>query len=361
MRSLCLLHPRALIAICILALVASCVPAQSASSVPVTPLEPGWSTAMSVEITSTSIADAVPSATLPAPQTECSSNKVLFLHTLHGGKTSLFLACLDDSRVSFTQQVFDGEVGLYGFSASPNGSLVIEDADNNVTYIQQYPSGRQETAFGATDNVTGFSWSPDSQYISYVRSDNNGVAVEILHVASHTISRVFNAGVGDTTSLLPIATAWSPDGKKIAAKTDWAGGIYVHVINVKCNSQKHTCDSDGVQEIPITEPFIRAWKQPWATDSAHLLLSCGEKLRQFCMIDLNGKVVTRYDISKLGFEIVGQPALSPDGKMIAFSGSRSSNEGLGIFGFQLDTNATFEIDVENNADGEGPLWGYPSP
>ncbi len=257
----------------------------------------------------------------------------------------------------FTQQVFDGQVGLYDFAASPLGSLVVRDAASKITYLQQYPSGGQEVVFSATDNVMGFSWSLDGEYIAYARWGNEDIALEIMHTVSHTISRIFIAKVGDKTNLLPIATAWSPDGNKIATLTVGADGTFYHVIDVKCDAVTNNCISEQVREIPITEPFIRG-KPSWAIDSAHLLLSCGEKLDELCMFDLDGRVVKRYDLSKLGIEIIRQPALSPDGKMVAFSGSRSSSDG--IFAVQLDTLAIFEVDTESPGEKDGPTWGYPS-
>ncbi|PWB69198.1 hypothetical protein C3F09_10515, partial [candidate division GN15 bacterium] len=76
-------------------------------------------------------------------------------------------------------------------------------------------------------NCLGPSWSPDGQWLAFVKNDMSKSGVYIIDKNLGTTYAVYEPAAG--ASVLPLAPSWSPDSKWLAFSTD-DGSIYITKI-----------------------------------------------------------------------------------------------------------------------------------
>src|SRR2546425_995782 len=104
-----------------------------------------------------------------------------------------------------------------------------------------------------TDQDVDAFWSPNGQRIAFNRFDNTFSTLQIV---------VMNADGSGVTRLISdaFATAWSPDGKRIAFASNRRGGDEVFVMNA---------DGSGVTQLTNND-FVRDFPTAWSPDGKQI-------------------------------------------------------------------------------------------
>jgi hypothetical protein len=197
---------------------------------------------------------------------------------------------------------------------------------------------------------TSPAWSPDGEKIAFVSLSDSGAAGFDLFV--------MNADGTGRTNLTPgrpgeqESPAWSPDGEKIAF-TERGGRDC-------CSSDILAMPAGGGEPAPIAASDASEMDPSWSPDGKKIAYSRSQPGSVFTNISTvpaaGGAPTDLVDARVEGdaYDGVYDPAWSPDGELIAFSGRENEYES-DVYAVPAAGGASFAITDNNISDS--PDWG----
>ncbi len=263
----------------------------------------------------------------PTPYHACTQTRILVGgEPITGGTTDFgyYLICVDGSSV---ETLTTGKPYYYDPSVSPINRLVAFATEKGIAILDL--AGNVIQVIEAGDFVRSPSWSPDGEFIAYIR---DGQFLEVVNLETGVVSE----------SLIPPEfrhpqqivepgfenVDWSPDGKHLALN---ANSDSLFLLDVTCSAESHICSAENFR--PLADRIDG--KFSWSPDSEEIVgeyLDAVSYVRTLRIIDLQGRVVREYSPTELmlltslefnvDLEILQCPVWSPDGNEIAFSDGR---------------------------------------
>ena len=201
----------------------------------------------------------------------------------------------DGKRIAF-KSTRDGKSNLYVVSAETGEG----DGSSPAQALTRHASLNGAPA-----------WSPDGQFLAF-ESDREG-RFDIW---------VMNADGGNPHPLTKPAShdtgpAWSPDGKLIAFSSERSGSRDIWIIGP---------DGSWPRRITATND-AREWAPTWTPDSAQIAYACADRIDQteLWKVFADGSKPSRVLAASATLR---DPAVSPDGKWLAFSSSHKGTYDL---------------------------------
>lgn len=229
---------------------------------------------------------------------------------------------------------------------SPDGKTLAFQRGNGDLILMDWET-KKETTLVSGWSLGQYEWSPDSRWIAYVQSDHEfNNEVFIIPVSGGSPTNISRHPAND------FAPSWSGDGKSLAFTSErgsLTGGYNLcHVYLRKEDHEITKADRDDEEDdkhdapkkpAPKTEPgdTKKPEKEPMVID----LEDIHDRVRQ----------ITNYSSS------VGAPAMSPDGKKIAFSSSHQGQPDLFVINVdgteekRLTTTGVAPSQIRWSADG----------
>lgn len=278
------------------------------------------------------------------------SSKIAALHLGREGDEARFEIWITDVRNGESELLVSSETGLSAPAWSPDGEkiaylqLVQEEGPEANVYVESLADGsRRRLASiktmkeGGDVFVTLFmllpSWSPDGRKIvlgCYDEEDKPFVGV-------------IDAESGEMKNILKNAAwpVWSPDGKRIACFSGEEPDITKLIIVRPDGKEKKVLVDVGEAE----NRGLGGYYPVWAPDSASIIYLVGVKAEEevyaLYMVDLEGR---EKEIVQMESDIGLIPAISPDGKRVAF--------GVGLKAKEPEQKEIFELHLMDLETGE---------
>jgi Tol biopolymer transport system component len=242
-------------------------------------------------------------------------------------------------------QVLDGvaQAGLNGyvhFATADDGSLV---------YLEQSPADRGQRlvwldrtgAEVATEyegrGVTRFAIAPDAARVAFSSSESAGRDVWVFDRARRTRGRLTLDPETDT------APVWSPDSRRIAWRSDRReGGLFIRAAD-GADEERRLTRAEGLYHTPYT----------FTPDGRRLLFVEFRDYKQQDVLSVRLDGSGRVEPVLTGPAAELRPALSPDGRWLAYQSDESGRFEIYVRPFPDVQRAKVQVSVEG---GTSPVW-----
>lgn len=212
----------------------------------------------------------------------------------------------------------------------------VENEDGNKATLRSYDlrNGRPQRVFRITGSISAHDWDPKGRRIAYIEDNRGRPRVFVWQNGSRKKIRDLPRFDGrDGVEQDEVAVTWSPDGSRILA------------VDTRSDNSKTTLfvlEPDGSDAVgPKFGTFGR-----WSPDSARVTYRNWETPGTWYRLDVRSDSRKRLEIG----EDVYRPALSPDGRTLAYDDGR---ERPGVYLFDLETGEERRL---SGVRGVGPIW-----
>lgn len=189
---------------------------------------------------------------------------------------------------------------------------------------------------------TGAAYSPDGSKIAITLSKDDNPEIYLLDAKSGKVLKRLTDNRHIDTS-----PAWSPDGSEIAFVSNREGAPQIYVMKADGSGQKKVSTVGSFNQTPAWNP---------RAGTRMLAYTARDESGRFDIVTLdlaNGNKMTRITQGQGNNE---EPTWSPNGRVIAFSSTRSG--GTGIYLANADGTGTQQLVYRGSATS--PDWG-PAP
>jgi len=282
----------------------------------------------------------------------------------------------DGSRIAYVRRSFDLKTD------KRRGAIWLVDRDG----------GNHRPLTGATGSQGSPRWSPDGGRLAFVAADDDGSQIHVHWFRDGVTARV--------TNLLesPESLAWSPDGRQLAfvmrvpAKREplavklpekpedakWAEPLKaIDRMVYRADGEGFLPDAfgqvfvvaaDGGSPRQLTEGLFDHGDLAWSADGSEILVSANR--HENADLEPNDSDVHAIDVAtgsirtltkRLGPD--AQPAASPDGKYVAYTGYDDRYQGYQrarLYLLRRDNGEIRELAADLDRDVENPTWSRDS-
>lgn len=251
--------------------------------------------------------------------------------------TVLMGGILFPATLAATQNVFNPDW-------SPDGQRIVFERqiggeDLYHLYVVELASGTVERIGDRSFSETDATWSPDGTVLAYVSHERGASMISVMRADGSQPRRLSDG------SRVDYSPSWSPDGAMIAfvSRASRSGGNH-DVTVVRASGSGRRVVSDGVtnNQGPV-----------WLPDGHLMIVARGEWPR-FALYQLD---ITTHDarpmIPPADSSSDGHPAISPDGRKLAFKSNRDGNDEIYLYDF--DTSKIVRV-TENPGRDWMPAW-----
>ena len=237
------------------------------------------------------------------------------------------------------------ERNLGSTSCSPDGKRLVysEELENKAGALKVLDlETRQSTLLRKIELPrTTVDWSPDGNWIAFFDRVNGNSEIFVIRPDGTELRNLSNHPG------LDVGPSWSPDGKRI---------VFISGRGERPDmNQLYIMNADGTDPHPVTPG--KGWEVDcsWSSDGSEIVFCCdrgdspGNSL-DVCKIKPDG-TEERHVIFHRAPDL--QPAMSPDGKLIAFSAKSDGN--AEIYVMNRDGSGLKRL-TRHLADDEWPQW-----
>ena len=192
-------------------------------------------------------------------------------------------------------------------------------------------------------NATGTPAPLDGDWLAYSASPNNNGDIYIVRVDEQranpaTVKRLTTHPAADFDPM------WSPDGRRIAFRSQRDGNDEIYVMN-----------ADGTCQVNLTHDPRNDWSPAWSADGLRIAFAKffdDKPYTDIALMNLDGSALQR--LTNMHGEY---PAWSPDGRRIAFASARDGNYEIYVMNAdgsgqtRLTTNPAYDMAPAWSPDG----------
>lgn len=212
--------------------------------------------------------------------------------------------------------------------------VFVSDADSgSEIYVRDFADSSPVRLTNNTDSDSNPIWSPDGTRIAFDRSPSKGVNDLWVMDPDGSNEKNLTNGTGSTT----VALDWSPDGSRILFASDRGGNLDLWIIR-----------PDGSDPMQLTDTTESEWSASWAADGRTIIY---ERSNDIWMMDADGSN-QRALLARP--ELDGMPALSPNGRQIAFTSGQSGVDNVWIM--NADGSQPYSLTNSVGWESYGPAW-----
>ena len=260
--------------------------------------------------------------------------KLLFVAVEHDYSLSsslfeLYIVNIDGSDLTFIDQITYRGFGCLGWSPDDRQVFYVKRPfhyEDNSEIILYDISEKTYTVLQTEGNACSPSFSPDGKQIAYCTSVGNSHHIYKMDVdGSNQQMIISNAG----------SPKWSPQGDKIAySSSGKEGSSQISVANADGTNQKQLTNTISPRKWPGWPTDGNSDPQ-WTPDGKKIVyVSFENEKSEIFIMNVDGSEKTRLTKAEIKDE---SPEITPDGKYILFSSSRSDLDwNSGIFMMTLD-------------------------
>jgi TolB protein len=206
-------------------------------------------------------------------------------------------------------------------------------------YVMDYDGNNQRKLTAIRFIAITPNWSPSDDRIAYTAWRPGGGEAQIEIISSSGDRQPFQQPRGYANSI----PAWSPDGKSIVYSSNRNGNAEIYLANADGTNPKRLTNSPGIDTSPSINP---------ATGAQIAFISKRSGTAELYVMDSDGTNTIR--ITEEGGE-VGNPAYSPDGKMIAFAWQKPRSGGFNIYLYDVGMRKFTQL-TNDSGSNERPTW-----
>ncbi|HEX7297295.1 MAG TPA: hypothetical protein VF251_16205, partial [Pyrinomonadaceae bacterium] len=257
------------------------------------------------------------------------------------GKDDLYVVSAETVRPTLV--LSDPKHNLRNPSYSPDGKKVLYtiETDNKSGELRLFDLQTEQSSLVRKTEVAGITadWSPDGNWITFSDRLNGNSEIFLIKSDGSQLQNLTNTPATDT------APAWSPDGRRIVfSRSALSGAVQLHIMN-----------ADGSAAHPLTPRAGWESEARWFPDGARIVFCCDRtdspgNMLDICEIKADGSEERRV-LFRRDHDV--QPAVSPDGKLIAFVSHADGNPEI----YLMATDGSRLVRVTRNpADEQSPRW-----
>ncbi|MEX1086381.1 MAG: S9 family peptidase [Steroidobacteraceae bacterium] len=278
----------------------------------------------------------------------------------------------DGSQVAYVRQSFD----------------IKTDKRRRAIWLVDKDGTNHRPLAGSAANESSPRWSPDGSRLAFVASDADGAQIHVRWLAEGVTSRVTNL------IEVPSRLAWSPDGRqlafvmRVAAKHEPLkvklpeapkGASWAEPLKA-IDRMVYRADGEGFLPDAFSQVFVvpadggsarqlsdGPWEHEdlaWTPDGKELLVSANRRPDADLMpadTEIHAIDVATGGIHTLTkrFGPDASPAVSPDGKHVAYTGFDDEFQGYQrarLYVLRRDSGEFRELAAELDRDAEDPVW-----
>ena len=238
-------------------------------------------------------------------------------------------------------KIFPGNLIVVVFGIAPDGSQrIVACADLGPAAAGDVSASSAASPSASPDCATGAILGKGG-WLAFSATQNSNGDIYLLNVQDALKAGNDSARLRLTTN--PAADfdpTWSPDGTRIAFRSQRDGNDEIYVMNV-----------DGTCQANLTNDSVNEWSPAWSPDGTRIAFARfydSNSFTDIAVINLDGSGLTRLTTDSGEY-----PTWSPDGKRIAFSTARDGNYEI----YVMNADGTGQTRLTNNpAYDMSPAW-----
>lgn len=192
-------------------------------------------------------------------------------------------------------------VSTFAVQCGPLQDLAyVSTQDGEIYVVKSNGTGATRLTHSPYSSSDQPAWSPDGSKIAFRSQRDGNEEIYVMNADGSNVVRLTNSAAAD------MQPAWSPDGTRIVFASERSGNAEIHVMN-----------SDGTNVVRLTNNAAIDMEPAWSPDGLHIAFrSQRDGNAEIYTMTPDGNAQTRVTFNELS-DI--QPAWSPDGLKIAFS------------------------------------------